>query len=365
MRIENPLILGAGPAGCAAAICLARTGETPLLLDRDEHVGDPLCGGFLSWRTAQQLGDLGIDLEQTGAHRVSQLRLFHEDRHVELPLPHPAYGLSRHALDTVMRAKAIEAGAQLEFDTIRGLDPGVAHGQSQDWRSDAIFLATGKHDVRGQSRPRDDKDTALGLRLRLPASAQRTGLLEDAIELHLFDGGYVGIVLQEGGSANICLAVRKSALASHGGSPETLFAELAEQIPALAGRLGDDWHDANTDTIGAVPYGWICRETQPGLYRLGDQAAVIPSLAGEGISIAIASGVAAANAHAAGKGAERYQQDFARRAARPVGLARMGWHLAETRLGARGALALARIAPRLIAQFADWARIQAPPPLAR
>jgi hypothetical protein len=38
-------------------------------------------------------------------------------------------------------------------------------------------------------------DPALGLRLRLPASAPRTALVEGQIELHLFAGGYAGIVL--------------------------------------------------------------------------------------------------------------------------------------------------------------------------
>ena len=43
-----PLILGAGPAGCAAAIVLADHGLRPILLDRDAEARDQLCGGFLS-----------------------------------------------------------------------------------------------------------------------------------------------------------------------------------------------------------------------------------------------------------------------------------------------------------------------------
>ena len=58
---DAPLILGAGPAGCAAAIRLRRHGLPAQLVDRDETVGDPLCGGFLSWRTIEQLQTLGID----------------------------------------------------------------------------------------------------------------------------------------------------------------------------------------------------------------------------------------------------------------------------------------------------------------
>lgn len=366
MRVADPLILGAGPAGCAAAIALARNGDQPVLIDRDEQVGDPLCGGFLSWRTIAQLHRLGLDPTTLGAHRVTHLRLFAGAREAVLDLPHAAYGLSRHALDSGLRALALESGARIAYDQIRSLTDGAAQGQSREWRSESIFLATGKHDLRGHSRPRSARETTLGLRLRLPPSPERQRLLGGAIELHLFRGGYAGIVLQEGGSMNLCLALRKSALARAGGSPEALFGWLARRSPALAIRLGDEWYSARSDTIGAVPYGWIARKTVPGHFRLGDQAAVIPSLAGEGIAIALASASLAAEHWQRGgaAAAPAYQRAFARRASSPIRLAATAWYLAEHGLGARAIVALARVAPGLIAGFADRARIDAAPSLA-
>lgn len=359
------MILGAGPAGCAAAIALGQSGTPSLLLDRDEKVGDPLCGGFLSWRTVDQLAALGIDVPALGAHRVTRLRLFDGKHESALDLPHAAYGLSRHALDSAMRKRAVALGADIAFDTIKGLDESKAIGAAQVYEGSSLFLATGKHDIRGSSRPRDRKDTALGLRMRLPATAERSCLIGNAIELHLFKGGYAGIVLQEGGSANICLALRKSALAGADRSPDALFAWLADRSPQFAARLNDDWKQARVDTIGAVPYGYIADTTQDRVFRLGDQAAVIPSLAGEGISIALASGVLAASAYRDDRSASDYQAAFAARARRPIRLASVAWHLAETRLGARAGIALARIAPSLVAGFADMARIAAPTSLAR
>lgn len=367
MRITDPVdlpIIGAGPAGCAVAIALARLDAHPLLIDRDEEVGDPLCGGFLSWRTAQQLHSLGIDPAAMGAHRVTKLRLFDGKREAGLDLPHAAWGLSRHAMDTAMRAKALSEGARIAFDTVREVRPGHVIGKANEWKAHDIFLASGKHDIRGRSRPRNHEDTALGLRLRLPPTPDRHRLLEKAIELHLFPGGYAGIVLQEGGSANICLALRKSALRDADSSPETLFAQVADNNPAFAARLGGDWRKGRFDTIGAVPYGFIATDTEPGIWRLGDQAAVIPSLAGEGISIALASGIMAAGYWHETCDSRGFQHDFARKARKPVRLASLAWHLAEMRLGARAAIALAHIAPSLIATFADLARIEAAPSLA-
>ena len=367
MRRQDPLILGAGPAGCAAAISLARGGARPLLLDRSETVGDPLCGGFLSWRTMDQLASLGIDPLALGGHRVTQLHLFAGGHETRTPLPRPACGLSRHALDTALRKAALGAGAGLAIDHITALEPGLARGKEQEWPAHSLFLATGKHDVRGHSRPRRADDPALGLRLRLDPSPRLAALLAGRIELHLFSRGYVGIVLQEDGTANVCLALRKSALTEAGGTPEALLESLASASPALASRLGETWREARIETIGAVPYGWIARETSSGLFRLGDQAAVIPSLAGEGMGLALASGQMAA-AHWLERGAEGaapYQRAFARAATRPVRVARLARWLAESPFGATLASGAARFVPQAIHALATLSRVAAPPALAQ
>lgn len=332
-----PVILGAGPAGCAAAIVLARDGTAPLLIDRDAEVGDALCGGFMSWRTAATTRSLGIDLQQLGAQRVTALRLFAGDAFAENALPEPAFGLSRRAFDSALRRSAVEAGATLAIDTIRTLAPGCASGEARDYRSDSLFVASGKHDLRGATRPRGARDPALGLRLRIASDPRLTALIGESIELHLFAGGYAGIVLQEDGSANVCLALRKSLLARAGGDPMQLLGMLAGQSEAFADRLSFATANPRVDTIASVPYGWIAQETPPGLFRLGDQAAVIPSLAGEGMSIAIASGIAAAQAwqRGGGEAAPSYQQAFARRARRPVRVAEAIWQLAEREFGGR------------------------------
>ena len=77
------------------------------------------------------------------------------------------------------------------------------------------------------------------------------------------------------------------------------------------------------DAIAAVPYGWHARQTTPGLFRIGDQAGVIPSLAGEGNGIALASGRSAAEAFLQGgrEEAPHWQARFGRQSGRPIGRA--------------------------------------------
>ena len=85
---------------------LAEQGVHPILLDRDAEPRDQLCGGFLSWRTAEQLQRLGIDPAALNASRVGEIALFERHREFVAPLPSPAYGLSRRALDTAIEARA-------------------------------------------------------------------------------------------------------------------------------------------------------------------------------------------------------------------------------------------------------------------
>lgn len=358
MRIEAPLVVGAGPAGCAAAITLARAGASPLLIDRDATPGDAICGGFLSWETAARLASLGVDVAAMGAHPVHNVALFAGNRSAHVPLPAPSWGLSRRAMDTALRDQAIAAGAAFEQRTIRRRDGNNLDTATGPIEADALFLATGKHDLRGAPRPRDAAHSTLGLRF-VATDPALAALIGDAIELHLFDGGYCGLVVQEGGRVNFCMAVRKSALTAHGGEPAALIAALSAAHPAFAARA--DLVDSNltVDAIGAVPYGWRRQSTGPGQFHLGDQAAVIPSLAGEGIDIALASGIAAAEAWLAGgaSASATYQTAFARRTRRPVGLAKLLWNAAERPALAAVALPVLSAIPALTRLAAKFTRI--------
>ncbi len=352
-----PLIVGAGPAGSMAAILLAQAGARPVLIDRDAQIGNALCGGFMSWRTAERLRAVGLDLTDLNAHPVTRLALFAGPHEAHAKLPDTGYGLSRHALDGAMRAMAVDAGAQLTIDRIRTIDAGRVTGERDGYESDAIFLASGKYDVRGVARPRDADDPTLGIRVRLPAGDALMAMLAHTIELHFFPGGYAGIVLQEDGAANVCLAVRKSRLVEAGGGPRVLLDQLAETHPAFAARMRHAGSDARVDSIASVPYGWIAQETLPGMFRLGDQAAVIPSLAGEGMAIALASAEMAVRHWRKDHGAAVYQRSFARAARQPVMTAKAIWSIAERRHGGGLLTRVAHIAPFIATRAMQASRI--------
>jgi flavin-dependent dehydrogenase len=361
VRRTAALIVGGGPAGSAAAIALARGGVRAELIERSSGDRDLVCGGFLGWDALARLRRLGLDADALGARPIRRLRLVSGARVVEADLQRTAAGLSRRRLDSALLAEAEQAGAIVTRGrTARTIEAGsVRLDDGEQVEAEALFLATGKHELRGAARPLDSRrePPAAGLRAALPPRPDLDAALAGIIELHLYEGGYAGLLLQEDGSANFCLSVSRARLAA-AGSPDSLIAELAREAPLLAERIGGD-APAPWEAVAGVPYGWRAATTAPGLFRLGDQAAVIASLAGDGIAVALASGEAAALAYLAGGpgSAPDYQRSFAHRAARPVGIAETLRHAAERRLGRNAMIGLLRLAPGAAALAARLTRI--------
>ncbi len=341
---------------------LARGGAAPVLLERHAQQHDALCGGFTSWRTLETLQTLGLETGKLGGHPISRVRLFAGHKRLEAALPDTGVGLSRARLDSALLRHAEQAGAAIE----RGVAVAAAEtrtrvrladGSTID--TDALFLATGKYELRGLKRSgSNDGDPWVGLRCRFRPSAKLHDAIDGFIELHFFSGGYAGLLLQEDASANLCMALRQSQLDAAGGKPKHFLRDLVRDVPSLEDRLSGENMGENNDAIARVPYGWRATTGQPGLFRLGDQAAVIPSLAGEGIGIAVASGGAAAEAYlqSGPQGAIAFQRRFAQRASRPVGTASIVKTLLENAAIAPSALQLARI-PGLLTGLSRLTRI--------
>ncbi|MCW6536952.1 NAD(P)/FAD-dependent oxidoreductase [Sphingomonas lycopersici] len=338
MSERSALVVGGGPAGAATAIHLARCGVTPLVIERNVHSADALCGGFLSWRTLDFLAGLGITRAMLGGHEINRIRLIAGAAEYSAALPISAMGVSRRHLDTLLLNRARGLGAQVRYGAARFDNGRIILNSGEVFAAGSIFLATGKHDLRGLARPHAaaGADPMVGLRWRVTPSTGLRAVLDGQIELHLFPGGYAGMTLHEDGSANLCLAVRKSRLTMAQGSPAILLTQLAETNPHFGSRCADIAGEARFDAIGHLPYHWRALTGTNGIFRVGDQAGVIASLAGEGIGIALASAAEAVACWRDGgaAAAPMFQRRFAARLARPIRAARFISMLSGTRVGA-------------------------------
>ncbi|NWK98883.1 oxidoreductase [Sphingobium lactosutens] len=360
------LIVGAGPAGTAAAIMLARAGMAPRLIDRQAGPHDGVCGGFLGWDALAALQELGIDALSLGAQPIGRLRLLTGKHRVELALPHQAAGLSRRLLDELLIDRARDAGTVLmRGRAVRTADPSrrsVRLDDGEEWTGESLFLATGKHELRGLTRDLAGRrePPSVGLRTLLAASPARTRDLAGVIELHLFDQGYAGLLLQEDGTVNLCLSVARDRLSAAGGVP-ALMARIMTEAPCLADRMEGE-QPRHFEAIAGVPYGWRAAAGPAGLFRIGDQGAVIASLAGDGIAMALASGTSAAQAFLTGgaQASTAWQSRWQSRSRLPIRVAEAFRHGAAKARTRESLMRLLQWIPGLGAQVALLTRAPAP-----
>ena len=114
-------------------------------------------------------------------------------------------------------------------------------------------------------------------------------------------------------------------------------------------------------TIFRVPYGFMHRgPEQPGLFRLGAQAAVIPSFCGDGMAIALHSAKLAAACILAGRCPAQYHQAMRRDAGPPVRLALRAYRLTRSPAIRALVIAAARRWPALLREAAARTRVAMP-----
>jgi menaquinone-9 beta-reductase len=311
---DDVLVLGGGVAGSAAAIALARKGRVVTLIERETTPRHKVCGEFLSGEALADLHTLGIDVASLGAVSINYVRLAAARRAAEALLPFPAASLTRKTLDTALIAQAIAAGVRVErgrsLEALTRTTSGAWQATLDDGttrEAPVVFLATGKHDIRGHMRPTDPQRwVAFKMYFRL--SPAQTSKLAGASELMLYPGGYGGIQPVEGGIANLCAVVQQRYLARVGYRWLGFLAKMRLDCPHLAMRLaGAEPLLAKPMAITHIPYGYVRRTTENGLYCIGDQAAVIPSFTGDGISIALHTARCAVAAYLAEEPASIFQ----------------------------------------------------------
>jgi menaquinone-9 beta-reductase len=127
----DALVIGAGPAGSAAARILARGRARVVLADRHEFPRDKVCGDALIPDALQALGELGVRDDVLGAaRRLDRLRVYAPDDSF-LALEGGCACIPRVALDDRLRRAAVSAGAEFR-PRLRAVSPveegGVVRG---------------------------------------------------------------------------------------------------------------------------------------------------------------------------------------------------------------------------------------------
>jgi flavin-dependent dehydrogenase len=308
------IVAGGGLAGAATGCLLAQAGRPVVIVERQAQAMDKVCGEFISAEAQAYLGRVGIDLRQLGSHPISTLRLVHGTASVACRLPFAGAGLSRRVLDEALLQRAGALGAEIRRGEAVAMTqdrgPIVLELGGAELRTDTLFLATGKHDLRGFRRPAPPSDL-VGFKLHLRLAPAQLDALAGHVEIVLLRDGYAGLQRIENGLANLCLLVERSRLQSAGGNWDGLLEDLNRTEPHLRSRLAGAIPQMRPLSIFRVPYGFVHAPSAadpPGIFRLGDQMGVIPSFTGDGMSIALHSAAVAASCYLAGGDAVSYHR---------------------------------------------------------
>jgi geranylgeranyl reductase family protein len=313
------LVIGAGPAGSAAAAALAHAGRDVLLVEARSHPRPKACAEYASPRIAEELARLGLadDAWQADALPVRGMRVIRGHDAVEMTYhdaggQRPAWGLDRERFDAALAAHAVESGARL---LERSALDDVHWRGGQDARGGRVTGAVlrtveGRQTVRcrwliGADGARSRTAQRLNVELGALGRPQRLGLvahysgvaeLADHGEMHVGRGYYIGLAPLAGGRLNVGMALP---LDGDRQSAEERFGAAIASLPAVGERLRGSRRV--TPIRGASPIAHRVRSPAGrGWMLVGDAAGFIDPFTGEGIYRALRSARAAAEALQAG-----------------------------------------------------------------
>ena len=281
-------VVGGGPAGTALAITAARNGVRVGLLEAGEFPRHKVCGEFISAESLHVLRNLLRDHPEAAtaveqAPAIAQARLFFAGKQFTGPIDPPALSLPRYALDVLLWEVAQDAGVvaheKCEVMEIKGDGPFSLTTTKGEVSARAVVVCAGRWSRFTQvALPPGPKWLGVKAHFR----EQRPSLSTD---LYFFEGGYCGVQPVSRDVVNACAMVR-SDRATNLPAVFRLSAELRERA--------SHWEPL-MEPVSTAPllYGRP-QLTQGNLLLAGDAAGFIDPFAGDGISLALRTGHAAA-----------------------------------------------------------------------
>ncbi len=314
------IIVGAGPAGCIASIVLSRRGASVCIIDKKHFPREKVCGDYLTPSALNILGGLGIfnyvmghphnlisealiafpdgelkRIKYTGSDNEKKLGIIM--RRMEFD-----NALLTYAKDAgvVFKDGFFVSGPLLEKDRIVGVE-GFDDSGRVSYYSNIVIAADGVNSrivaktVGRDSRP-DKINIGIGMRLYIEGMKNlEPDVVNFIYDEHLPPPCYLWVFPLSNGASNVGISITSDAIKRLKISMKRLFLEILEANPFFKGRLSRSFELLNLRSgllrVGPPDY----KLHAPGLLIVGDAAASINPISGEGISYAMETGRIAAD----------------------------------------------------------------------
>ena len=278
---QSVTIIGAGPAGSAAALAALAEGARVTLYEKSRFPRHKVCGEFISPEILPVLRSLGLEAAflAAGPARLTKAALHFGRSQKHFALPEPAFSLSRYALDRLLLDEAVRRGARMQTESAKPAASAiVAHGRQT---------------------PAQKGNRLFGFK------AHFRGAMEDAVEMFFFDGCYAGVSPVEGGEINVCGLAPEDLLRTRAFRPAGILPS------ALRDRLLE--MEQSFDWLITGPLVFHERfNRHSDLYLAGDALGFVDPFTGSGILSAMLTGKLAGQAAARGSPIAEYNAECRR-----------------------------------------------------
>jgi menaquinone-9 beta-reductase len=277
------VIAGGGPAGSAAAITAARKGARVLLLEKGSFPRHKVCGEFVSPESLRLLASLLEGDQFAALPQITSARIFIDAKELAIPVSPPARSIPRYDLDSALLAAASKAGATVREDTsARLVLPGKLFTitvETTTLKAKAVINASGRWSQLTRFKA-SDTGKWIGLKAHFVEAAP-----PPSVDLYFFPGGYCGVQPVSDNAVNACAMVRADCATSL----QHVFA-----LHSALWRRSRDWEQQFATVSTSALHFRRPQTDDRGMLLAGDSAGFIDPFVGDGISLALHSGVLAA-----------------------------------------------------------------------